>query len=97
MQGEVVDARPGGRGAGFAMDVDVAAVGGGGEDGAVFGVGPGKGPDCAFVPGGEELVRGFEGECGWGKKRWARKLWMAGLTLLMSLLACVSRLRSRIS
>jgi len=36
----------------LAPDVDFAVVGGGGEDTAVFWVGPGDGPDCSFVAGG---------------------------------------------
>ena len=47
MQGELVDALPGG--VLLAVDEDAAVVGGGGEDGAVFGVGPGDAPDSAFV------------------------------------------------
>jgi hypothetical protein len=44
---EFVDALPGG--VLFAVDEDAAVVGGRGEDGAVFGVCPGEGPDGAFV------------------------------------------------
>lgn len=33
----------------FAPDEDFAVVASGGEDVAVFGVGPGDAPDCAFV------------------------------------------------
>lgn len=35
----------------LAVDVDVAGVGGGGEDGAELWVGPGDGPDGSFVAG----------------------------------------------
>lgn len=35
------------------VDMDVACVGGGGEDGAEFWVGPGDGPDGSFVAGRE--------------------------------------------
>jgi hypothetical protein len=33
----------------FAPNVDLTVVGGGGEEDAVFGVGPGDAPDSAFV------------------------------------------------
>ena len=33
----------------LAPDEDAAVVGGGGEDGSVFGVCPGDAPDCSFV------------------------------------------------
>jgi len=47
VQGEIEDFAPGC--AGFAPDEDFTVVAGGGEDVAVFGVGPGDGPDGAFV------------------------------------------------
>lgn len=47
MQCELVDALPGG--VLLAPEQDSAVVGGGGEDGAVFGVRPGDAPDSAFV------------------------------------------------
>lgn len=47
MDCEFVDALPGV--VLLAVDEDAAVVGGGGEDGAVFGVRPGEGPDGAFV------------------------------------------------
>lgn len=51
VQREFVDALPLVCGL-FAPDEDAAVVGGGGEDGAIFRVGPGEGPDGAFVAGG---------------------------------------------
>lgn len=48
MQRELVDALPLVRGL-LAPDEYAAVVGRGGEDGAVFGMRPGKGPDGAFV------------------------------------------------
>ncbi len=49
MEGEFVDALP--LGVLLAEDEDAAVVGGGGEDGAVFGVGPGAAPDGRVVAG----------------------------------------------
>lgn len=48
VEGEFVDALPGA--VLFAPDEDATVVGGRGEDGAVFGMGPGDTPDGAFMP-----------------------------------------------
>ena len=55
---KVVDTLPA-RGRSLFVDVNVAGVGGGGEDGAVLWVGPGEGPDGAFVARGELLAWQF--------------------------------------
>lgn len=49
VQGKLVDALP--LGVLLAPDQDAAVVGGGCEDGAVFGVRPGDAPDGSFVAG----------------------------------------------
>jgi hypothetical protein len=57
VQGELVDALPLVLRL-LAPDQDAAVVGGRGEDGAVFGVGPGDAPDGAFVAVGMVLEVG---------------------------------------
>jgi hypothetical protein len=54
VQREVEDSLP--LGALLAPDEDFAVVAGGGEDVAVFGVGPGDAPDCSFVAVGFVLA-----------------------------------------
>jgi hypothetical protein len=58
VQGEIEDFGPGG--AGFPPDEDFPVVAGGGEDVAVFGVGPGDRPYCSFV---SRILLGDGGEC----------------------------------
>ena len=62
VQSEFVDALP--LGVLLAPDEDAAVVGGAGEDGAVFGVGPGDAPHGAFVAANISICCFVSGDLG---------------------------------